>query len=239
MNRPDPGSFANDGAAAVLWQALSSVENGRYFEVGASDPTTSVSRVLHDAGWSGAFAEPAGTPAADLGIAEAWDACAALAPDASQAVQVLLLGPDSDVDSVIAALDLKARRPWVIVAAGWDAHTAIVAAGYTLTLFYGAVRVYASTETPTAIAQALSHPVAPLEGSTSARIHECESELTQARADARHWQSVALGSWSESLQSRPDVDDEIAALHSTLSWRITKPLRIARTIQLNRRKAGR
>ena len=52
-------SFAQNGEDVVLWRALGGIENGRYVDVGANDPSLlSVTRAFYDRGWSGLCVEP-------------------------------------------------------------------------------------------------------------------------------------------------------------------------------------
>lgn len=52
-------SYAQNREDVVLWRALRHVENGRYVEVGANDPSLySISRGFYEQGWSGITVEP-------------------------------------------------------------------------------------------------------------------------------------------------------------------------------------
>jgi FkbM family methyltransferase len=52
-------SFAQNGEDVVLWRALGHIQNGRYVDVGANDPTVdSITRAFYDRGWRGITVEP-------------------------------------------------------------------------------------------------------------------------------------------------------------------------------------
>jgi FkbM family methyltransferase len=52
-------SYAQNGEDVVLWRALGNIQNGRYIEVGANDPTLhSITRAFYDRGWRGITVEP-------------------------------------------------------------------------------------------------------------------------------------------------------------------------------------
>lgn len=52
-------SYSQNGEDVVLWRALGGVAGGRYVDVGANHPVIeSVTKVFHDAGWTGITVEP-------------------------------------------------------------------------------------------------------------------------------------------------------------------------------------
>jgi FkbM family methyltransferase len=52
-------SYAQNGEDVVLWRALGNIQNGRYVEVGANDPTVhSITRAFYERGWRGITIEP-------------------------------------------------------------------------------------------------------------------------------------------------------------------------------------
>ncbi len=52
-------SYAQNGEDVVLWRALGNIQNGRYVDVGANDPTVdSITRAFYDRGWRGITIEP-------------------------------------------------------------------------------------------------------------------------------------------------------------------------------------
>ena len=58
------------------------------------------------------------------------------------------------------------------------------------------------------------------------------AELDAAEESALRWRAAALAGWNEFGQSADSgqVHREIEAMRNTLSWRVTKPLRVARSL---------
>ena len=53
-------SYAQNFEDIILWRALKQIENGKYIDIGANDPTLdSVSKLFYDSGWRGVHVEPA------------------------------------------------------------------------------------------------------------------------------------------------------------------------------------
>lgn len=81
-------SYAQNREDVVLWRALSTVEAGRYVEVGAFDPTVhSITRSFYDRGWSGVAVEPLADNAAAYRAARPRDVVveAAVSAESSEA----------------------------------------------------------------------------------------------------------------------------------------------------------
>jgi len=68
---------------------------------------------------------------------------------------------------------------------------------------------------------------------------ECDrlrGELGEATESAARWRAVALAGWNERGQSSETsrMQREVDAMRETLSWRITRPLRVARSLMPSR-----
>jgi FkbM family methyltransferase len=84
-------SYAQNGEDVILWRALSSVERGRYVDVGANHPRDdSVTKAFYDRGWSGLNVEPVVHFAALLREARPRDILAEVAVSDSDDGEVVL-----------------------------------------------------------------------------------------------------------------------------------------------------
>lgn len=124
----------------------------------------------------------------------------------------------------------------------------VTGAGYEFCLFDGLSRFYVAREHAADLAGALSVPAGPLDFFTTdelVTLHGRIGELERTRDDLLdqtvHWRATALARWSEALEAAieaaappPPQDDtaeaELAAIRRTLSWRVTRPLRLTRRI---------
>ena len=244
-------SHATHSEDIVLWRALSGVAAGTYIEVGADDlGGPSATRLFHDAGWRGGFlwsghasdAQRAARPSASIRSAEPADDLAAGWDSIAAGSDIHLLRVAERVDHLAAltALDLRARRAWIVIVEGTqDGVTeAMDRYGYLHTLFDGRSRIYVARERAPALAYAASYPPCAADDFTTTEVATLRAELREARLDADQWRATALSAWADTLTARPDIDEQIAAIHSTLSWRITKPLRAVRSAQVKRKVAG-
>jgi FkbM family methyltransferase len=131
----------------------------------------------------------------------------------------------------------------------WDG--GVVAAGYEFTLFDGLNRFYVAKE-HLELVSLLSYPacvfdqpymradVAARTAAAEKRGDVLKAKLAAARHDASTWRTVALrgidevaGLGHQLEKLRHEVDDRdrhIAALQGSLSWRVTRPLRVVRRL---------
>ena len=71
-----------------------------------------------------------------------------------------------------------------------------------------------------------------------AELSEAREQLAQAQRDVASWRSTALNGWDAAAETGGAGfgggfgGDEAAAMRATLSWRITRPLRLVRRRQL-------
>lgn len=127
----------------------------------------------------------------------------------------------------------------------------LLAAGYRFCLFDGLSRFYVSQEKADDLAEALSYPACALdqyetqrmvglrkEGeSAAARAQEAQAEVHDLRVQLQHWRDQVFEHWAAASAGTSGASDaEVAALRrsvhgfeSTVSWRVTKPLRAVRS----------
>ena len=127
----------------------------------------------------------------------------------------------------------------------WEA--LVTGAGYVFCQFDGLSRFYVAEEHAD-LAEALSVPAGPLDFFTTDELVTLRAEIDRLKGvrddlerQTIHWRATAIGQWSEALATVaaaapvPSVDDgparaELEAMRRTLSWRVTRPLRLARRI---------
>lgn len=135
----------------------------------------------------------------------------------------------------------------------WDG--TVVAAGYECTLFDGLNRFYVAKEHE-GLVPALSYPACVFDqpymradlAAGLAEARASTARLTAARQDASSWRTVALRDVDELAaleRSRSDLerqlqnlrreaedrDRHLAVLRATVSWRVTRPLRVLRRLR--------
>jgi hypothetical protein len=128
----------------------------------------------------------------------------------------------------------------------WEA--LVTGAGYVFCQFDGLSRFYVAEEHAADLAEALSVPAGPLDVFTTDEVARLRNEITglegvrnELERQTVHWRAVAIAQWSEALAAVAAatpvvVDDggaaraEVEAMRRTLSWRVTRPLRLARRV---------
>lgn len=140
-------------------------------------------------------------------------------------VHFMVVDTEGSERGVLASVDLRRRRPWVLVVEATapnstqPVHEAweplVLAAGYEFCLFDGLSRFYVAEEHAPTLRPALSAPANPLDGFVSHRQLELEQELAAVRAElaelrAAHeealaevvrWRGTVLARWTESAVS--------------------------------------
>ncbi|WP_217616747.1 FkbM family methyltransferase [Cellulomonas sp. GbtcB1] len=129
----------------------------------------------------------------------------------------------------------------------WEA--LVTGAGYTFCQFDGLSRFYVADEHAD-LRDTLSIPAGPLDFFTTDELVTLRSEIERLKGvrddlerQAIHWRATAFARWSEALAAvaaagvapAPVADDgaaraELAAMRRTVSWRVTRPLRLARRV---------
>ena len=131
---------------------------------------------------------------------------------------------------------------------GWE--PLILEAGYRFCLFDGLSRFYVAEEHADELAGKLAYPACVLDDFVPVNEHEaharserlrleCERQrdlVAQLSADLVMWRGQVLERWTEAcalMRSQSTVDQsaaqrELDAMRSTLSWRVTRPLRAVR-----------
>lgn len=235
-------SFAPNAEDVVLWRALKHVPRGRYVEVWADRPGAfPVGHALELRGWRGLDVE---LPSAETTLNALLEEH--LGPGDEVHVLVVRAG-GSQRATALGALDLRRRRPWVLLveapelvsqhAARQDWDAGIRAAGYEARLFDGVFRFFVAHEHAAALGPALDVPAHPGDDFVTDREVQLREELAAAGEELVRWRGTVLARWADAAsggsggrarQPRHEVvrlREELEATHATLSWRITAPLR--------------
>lgn len=148
---------------------------------------------------------------------------------------------------------VEATRPTSTEASHQAWEPDVLAAGYRFCLFDGLSRFYVAEE-HSELAPALSYPACPLDPfmrheerqlldraeRAEQRLETHAEEVELLRRSVLAWRDRALVAWAESgPETSPDphlvhrvaeLDREIVAVHRTVSWRVTAPLRAVRRL---------
>lgn len=166
-------------------------------------------------------------------------------------IHFLLVDVEGAEADVLAGLDLRRWRPWVLLVEAtapnsteatheaWE--PGVLAAGYEFCLFDGLSRFYVAQERADALRAALSYPACILDNYRPLAQSTAEHEVADLRAQVVHWRTLALTQWADALAEASgrssggdgeaeQLRQEIQALQQTLSWRITAPLRRAKLV---------
>lgn len=151
---------------------------------------------------------------------------------------------------VLAGFDLRRWRPWILVVEAtvpnsndpshdsWE--PGVLAGGYQFCLFDGLSRFYVADEHADELATLLSYPANVLDDYIDHRELVRHQRMEALTDDVIRWRSAALTRWAGTVAraSAPAPDDaraaaleaELAAVRRTVSWRVTRPLRVARRV---------
>lgn len=183
-------------------------------------------------------------------------------------IHFMTIDTEGSEAAVLASMDLRRWRPWVLVVEATAPTSArpthqewepgILNADYELRLFDGLSRFYVAREHSEELGPALSYSACALDNYTTyayrQRVAECEAARAEADAEkaraaelageASRWRNAAIIRWAELTQSGASggevayLNAELARMRETVSWRVTKPLRLVRT-QIGMLRAGR
>jgi FkbM family methyltransferase len=174
-----------------------------------------------------------------------------------QDVHFMLVDTEGAEPEVLASVDLGKFRPWVLVIeatapnstvqthSAWEAD--VIAAGYRFCLFDGLSRFYVAEEHAESLQRQLSYPACVLDSFVDVRAQAIWEDRQELIAEVRRWRAEALELWarhcelwarhsepapsSDLLRVRRDLaaaHDELLAIRSTVSWRVTWPIRAVR-----------
>lgn len=141
-------------------------------------------------------------------------------------VHFMVVDAEGSEATVLASIDLRRRRPWVLVIEAtapattepthdqWEGK--VVAAGYTLCLFDGLSRFYVADEHAADLRDALSTPTNPLDDFLPHRVQQLQSEVSAAQAELQRVLVERDEAVAEQAQLRHLRDELIAEL---VRWR--------------------
>jgi FkbM family methyltransferase len=184
--------------------------------------------------------------------------------DPSDDIHFMVVDTEGSEKGVLASVDLKRWRPWVIVVEATAPNSAlpmheawehmVLDAGYEFCLFDGLSRFYVAEEHATTLRPALTTPANPLDDFVPYETHRQGQELAALRAshdqlleEVIRWRGTVLDRWAAAVgtgsggSGQPGHEvvrlrQELEATRSTLSWRVTAPLRL---VQQRRLRGGR
>lgn len=183
--------------------------------------------------------EPAGASAAQRLAERGWrcsrvtpdELAAAVAAGTSASADVIWFREPAAPELVAAA---AASGPTVVVVTDPD-ETLPVPDGFTVAQFNGVSR-YLVADGAAAAAQ-LRYPACSRDEYMSAAEAAADQLASEAAADVALWREAAVTAWADAVANvvaqhpqSSGSSEEIAALKATLSWRITRPLRGAKTL---------
>jgi hypothetical protein len=232
-------SHAKHCEDVILWRALQQVKNGFYIDIGANHPQGySVTKAFYERGWYGINLEPTAQHPhphflqerpRDIHLSIAADApemrrlddiCH---PHVDRPIHFLRMSAADLTGEILPGMDFTQGRPWIVVVEAmlpgsqishlqeWE-HL-IIGHGYVLGLFDGVNRYYVAPE-HRALLEVIQTPANALD-------HFITADLLQAREAAQTAQQQADHSAAHAWQ----LEQQILAMQTSLSWRFTAPLR--------------
>jgi FkbM family methyltransferase len=169
------------------------------------------------------------------------------------AIHFMVVDTEGSERAVLSSADLRRWRPWVLVVEATAPRTSqpthgawenlVLDAGYEFCMFDGLSRFYVAKEHADQLREALSAPANPLDEFIASRWQQQGEELKKLRAqrdelfnEVVRWRGNVLARWTEAAASGAGgvgpaghevvrLRKELEAHRSTLSWRVTAPLR--------------
>lgn len=131
-------------------------------------------------------------------------------------VHFLKIDVEGAEHEVLASVDLRRWRPWVLVVEATAPNSSeptwpqwepdVLAAGYQFCLFDGLSRFYVADERAQQLKDALSYPACALDAYTTHRTVSAEHRVAELTTDAQalwtdavRWRAAALDRWSEAV----------------------------------------
>jgi len=168
-----------------------------------------------------------------------------------QDVHFMLVDTEGSEPQVLASVDFDRFRPWVLVIESTAPNSTVqthemwepdlLAAGYLFCLFDGLSRFYVAEERAELLQARLAYPACVLDTFVEARAYALLEGRQDLIWEVRRWRAEALRSWagnrdtassSELQRVRRElaaVREELVAVRSTVSWRVTRPIRAVRS----------
>lgn len=241
-----PGSVvvsrAPNGEDVVLSRALGHLGHVRAVVV-TDDPDSASARLAEDCtvpGWSSSVRR-AGDDAGGV-----QQALAVLDGAFSGPLHVLWVVAAGQPVDVFTSLAVAATRPWVVLAPAGAAPvrgalaSRAAEAGYTATLFDGVTEYFVAQEHPE-LMDALSYPRCSRDDYVTGVEIDCQEQNESLLAEVIHWRRLAVTGWADAVSAAQvsqgervtadraqQLENELAAMRGTLSWRVTRPLRSMR-----------
>lgn len=265
-------SYSRDREDVVLWRALGAIADGRYVEVAADHPEeVSATRAFRERGWSGVTIAPLDDDAdadahdaehardttlradgADRGTASMLRQLARVIEEhggPEHPVHLVLVTTSGAEEQVLASIDLRAFRPWVLVIGSGQApqtrtswEPGVLAAGYEPCLFDGVSWFYVAHEHAARLGAALSYPACTRDDFLDAATVSVQDANDELIREVTRWRGLALTAWAtweprtvsewsiHDERERDSLRVELERIQQTLSWRITRPLRALRRV---------
>lgn len=170
-----------------------------------------------------------------------------------QEIHFMLIDVEGAEHEVLQSVDLRRWRPWVLVVESTapnstvtthgDWEPELLACGYEFCLFDGLSRFYVAAEKADLLRPALSYPACVLDNYVPLRHAVALREHQDLLEQNTHWRMIALTRWADAVSQRVGMSrsagedaeleharKQLVAIQSTVSWRLTRPLRGVRRV---------
>lgn len=216
-------------------------------DTGLSTLVEDVSSRHHKAGWDVHEVEVRTRTLTDVLTEVGW---------ADDDIHFMTVDVEGVEEDVLAGMDFTRWRPWVLVVestqplsteqrySSWE--QLLLDAGYVFCLFDGLSRFYVAEEHREELQAKLSYPAGGLDDYTTPdfrRMEELLQDNQQLREANDHlaqlvirWRAASLDRWAAGteVQERNNLvsalQEEIDAIHASVSWKVTGPLRTVRRV---------